>query len=90
MEYLVFWVTDDGVKPINIRIEAITNIKPPTSQKSPTTVYGNRKRATKHCRNSKKIRTILLGKKVRIYTDHKNLTCKNFKTDKVLRWRLIL
>ena len=27
------WVTRDGIKPINIKIEAITNIKPPTSQK---------------------------------------------------------
>ena len=25
-----------------------------------------------------------------IYTDHKNLACKNFNTDIVLRWRLIL
>ena len=27
---------------------------------------------------------------MRIYTDNKNLTCKNFNTDRVLRWRLIL
>ena len=33
---------------------------------------------------------ILLGQKFRIYTDHKNLTCKHFNTDRVLRWRLIL
>ena len=32
----------------------------------------------------------MLGQKLRIYTDHKNLTCKNFNTDVVLRWRLIL
>ena len=38
----------------------------------------------------KKFRTILLGKKIRIYTDNKNLTCKNFNTNIVLRWRLIL
>ena len=31
MEYLVLWVTRDGVKPINIKIEAITNMAPPTS-----------------------------------------------------------
>ena len=33
MEYLVFWVTRDGVKLINRKIEAITNIAPPTSRK---------------------------------------------------------
>ena len=33
---------------------------------------------------------ILLGQKLRIYTDNKNLTCKCFNTDIVLRWRLIL
>ena len=33
MEYLGFWVTRDDVKPINIKIEAITNMKPPDSRK---------------------------------------------------------
>ena len=33
MEYLGLWVTHDGVKPINKKIEAITNTKPPTSRK---------------------------------------------------------
>ena len=33
---------------------------------------------------------ILLGQKLRIYTDNKNLTCKNFNTNIVLIWRLIL
>ena len=33
MEYLGFWVTRDGVKPINRKIEAITNMKPNTSRK---------------------------------------------------------
>ena len=33
MEYLGFWVTRDGVKPINRKIEAITNMVPPTSRK---------------------------------------------------------
>ena len=31
-----------------------------------------------------------MGKKLKIYTDHENLTCKNFNTDRVLQWRLIL
>ena len=33
MGYLGFWITRDGVKPINRKIEAITNMNPPTSQK---------------------------------------------------------
>ena len=33
MEYLGFYVTCCGIKPININIESITNMKPPTSQK---------------------------------------------------------
>ena len=32
--------------------------------------------------------TILLGQKLKIFTDHKNLTYKNFNKDCVLRWRL--
>ena len=32
MEYLGFWVTRDGVKPINKNIAAITNMKPTTSR----------------------------------------------------------
>ena len=38
----------------------------------------------------KEFRTILLDQKLRIYTDHKKLTCEKFNTDRVLRWRLIL
>ena len=33
----------------------------------------------------KSFRTILLGQQLKIYTDHKNLTCKNYNTDRVLR-----
>ena len=33
MEYLVFWVTRYGVKPINRKIETMTNMKPPTQLK---------------------------------------------------------
>ena len=33
MECLVFWVTHNGLKSTNKNIEAITNMKPPTSQK---------------------------------------------------------
>ena len=38
----------------------------------------------------KEFRNILLGQKIRIYTDHMNLTYKNFNTDRVLRWRMVL
>ena len=38
----------------------------------------------------KDFRNILLGQKLRIYTDNKKLTCKNFNTYRVLKWRLIL
>ena len=33
MGYLGFWVTQDGVKPINNKIEALINMKPPTFRK---------------------------------------------------------
>ena len=38
----------------------------------------------------KEFRTILLGQRIKIYTDHKNLTCKGINTDRVIRWRLLL
>ena len=38
----------------------------------------------------KEFRTILLGQQIEIYTDHKNLTCTKFNTDRVIRWRLLL
>ena len=38
----------------------------------------------------KEFRNILLGQKIIVHTDHKNLTCKNFNTERVMRWRLVL
>ena len=38
----------------------------------------------------KEFRNILLGQEIMVYTDHQNLTYKNFNTKRVMRWRLIL
>jgi hypothetical protein len=38
----------------------------------------------------KEFRNILLGHRIRIYTDHKNLTYTTFNTERVMRWRLII
>jgi hypothetical protein len=38
----------------------------------------------------KEFRNILLGHTITVHTDHKNLIYKNFNTERVMRWRLIL
>ena len=35
-------------------------------------------------KNLKEFLTILLGQKLKIYTDHKDITCKNFNTNRML------
>ena len=38
----------------------------------------------------KEFRNVLLGQQIIIHTDHQNLTHKNFNTERVMRWRLII
>ncbi len=38
----------------------------------------------------KEYKNILLGQKIKIYTDHMNLTYKKYTSDRVMRWRLII
>ena len=38
----------------------------------------------------KEFKNILLGQQIVVHTDHKNLTYKNFNTERVMRWRLLI
>ena len=38
----------------------------------------------------KEYRNILMGHEIEVYTDHKNLTYKQFNTERVMRWRLLI
>jgi hypothetical protein len=38
----------------------------------------------------KEFRNILLGQRIKIYTDHKNLTYVNFNVERVMKWHLII
>jgi hypothetical protein len=38
----------------------------------------------------KEFKHIVLGQQIKIYTDHQNLTYKQFNTEHVMRWQLIL
>ena len=35
-------------------------------------------------------RNILLGQQIKVFTDHKNLTCVNFNTQQVICWRMVI
>ena len=38
----------------------------------------------------KEFKNILLGQRIRVYTDHENLTYKQFNSSRVMRWRLLI
>ena len=38
----------------------------------------------------KEFRNILLGQRIVVYTDHKNLTYKNFNTERAVHWRMVI
>ena len=38
----------------------------------------------------KEFKNILLGHRIRVYTDHENLTYKQFNSSRVMRWRLLI
>jgi RNase H-like domain found in reverse transcriptase len=38
----------------------------------------------------KEFRNILLGQKIKVHTDHEDLTCKHFNLDRVMCWRLYI
>ena len=62
----------------------------PQTDRTINMVCSNGKGISYYSRNFKEISHNLLGQKLNIYTDHKNLTCKNFNADCVLLWILIL
>jgi len=40
LEYLGYWITQNGVKPLNKKVEAITNLAPPTTRKAVRRIIG--------------------------------------------------
>ncbi len=38
----------------------------------------------------KECRTVLLGQQIKVFTDHKNLVCEHFNTERVMSWCLLL
>ena len=71
------------------------NVKPIAlyshKMKGPETWYTvTEKGIVKYSQNLKGILHDFIGSKVKMYTNHKNPTCKNFNTNPILQWRLIL
>ena len=38
----------------------------------------------------KEFRNILLGQRIKVHTNHENLTYKKFTSDRVMRWRMYI
>ena len=38
----------------------------------------------------KEFKNIILGQSIKVYTDHKYLTYKNFNTERVIRWHMVI
>ena len=77
MEYLYFWVTRGGVKPINRKIEAITNMAPPTSQKQVRNFIG----VIKYYRNIWPSRSHMLAPLTKLTSIKINLKWTQVKQD---------
>ena len=71
----------DGEMPI-----AFYSRKLNSAQKNYTTIE---KELLSLTETAEAFRNILLGHKVHFYSDHKNLTFSNFKSERVKRWRLL-
>ena len=69
-------VISHKVKPIDFYSRKLTN--------SPQWYTVTKRKLLGIVETLKEFRMILLGQKLRIYTDHRNLTCENFNTDRVL------
>ena len=74
-------ISQDG-KPIEFYIRKLNN-----AQRNYTTTE---KELLAIVETLREFRNILLGQKITVYTDHKNLTYKVFNTERVMRWRLII
>ena len=77
IEYLGFWVTQKGAKTINIKIEAITKIKPPTSQKKVHQFIGVANYFRDMC--PKRLHTLAILPK--ITANKRNFKCTKIKQD---------